>query len=128
MVKIFILILLLRASIVNAQQVFSTPEHLPIFDGDLMEYIQFQISYPHDAIEQQLEDTVFVSFIVDTLGHTFNHTIEKGRYIILNKEAIRVARTIMFVNPAQNRGRAIEFNYIIPIDFKLSKQKGKRCK
>jgi len=115
-------------SVAYSQQVFSTPEQLPIFDGDIIAYVNSQVCYPYEAIEQKLEDKVFVSFMVDTLGQTYNHMIMKGRYSVLNKEAIRVARTIKFVSPAQNKGRAIKFNYIIPIDFKLSKQKGKRCK
>lgn len=66
-----------------------------------------------------VEGKVYVKYLIDTLGFTTKHRIEKGIRDDLNKEAIRVAKLIKYNSPAKFNDKPILFYYTIPIEFKL---------
>lgn len=92
-------------------------EKMPIFDGELNDFIKDNINYPRSALLDSIEGTVFIYCRVDTLGKTIKHEIYKGIREDINQEAIRVARLVSFKKPAMNKNRPVVINYIIPIIF-----------
>lgn len=94
-----LIILTIAASNVAAQKVKDTHvdnmgyvglieyESMPIFRGDLLEFIKSNLIYPPSALKDSLEGKIFVSFYVDTLGNTISHSIVNEIRNDLNEEA-----------------------------------------
>ncbi len=133
----FLLISILVAFSLAAQEVKDTSidtigivglieyESMPIFEGDLIEFINSNLIYPTSALRDSIEGKIFVSFLVDTLGNTINHCIINEIRNDLHEEALRVTRLIQFEKPAMKNGKPAKIKYIIPVEFKLSKAKNR---
>jgi TonB family protein len=97
-------------------------EILPSFiKGDIESFIDSVIVYPYYALQDSIEGTVFVLFIVDTNGTTYNHRILKGIREDIDLEALRVARLLRFENPAMQRDKPIKIKYYLPIKFVINR-------
>ena len=136
MVRIYMLTLFFAlAAFVNAQTVDTAKvemitfiEEAPVFNGNLKEFIQGELAYPLSAKKDTIEGIVVIFFKIDTLGLTVNHKVVKGIREDLNNEAHRVAKLIKFDKPALQKGRPIEVEYTVPVEFKLPKQSGTKKK
>lgn len=123
------IILTIAVSNVTAQKVNGTCidtigliqyESMPIFRGNILDFIETNIIYPPSALNDSIEGKIFVSFYVDTLGNTINHKIVNEIRNDLNEEALRVTRLIKFDKPAMLNGKPTEVKYILPVEFRLS--------
>lgn len=94
-------------------------EEPPLFDGELLDFIQEEMKYPLSAIKDSIEGTVIISYIVDTLGHTINHKIIRGVRKDVDLEALRIAKLIKYARPALQRGNPIRVPMTVPFSFKL---------
>ncbi|GAB2792207.1 hypothetical protein GCM10027275_41350 [Rhabdobacter roseus] len=94
-------------------------ESMPQYNGSeegMLRFIKSQINY--SAIYKiEKEQTVIISFLVDTLGNTSSHFVLKGIRGDLDKEALRVVRMIKFEVPAKQKGKPIQVQYFIPVKF-----------
>jgi TonB family protein len=129
MVKISICIFLLIG--INFSSVFSQEkdtiiefgypfEYAPVFKGDLRYYIQESLIYPESAVKDSIGGKIYITFEVDTLGFTANYKIEKGIREDLNKEALRVIKSLHFEEPAFYNKKPVKFIMTLPIEFYLS--------
>lgn|GEM_PF-4505797 len=66
-------------------------------------------------------ETVYVQFIVDTLGVTHQHKVLRGVNEQLDAEALRVCRMIKFDHPAKLRGKPVSMTNCLPIKFEPRK-------
>lgn len=103
-------------------------ESMPIFRGNLLEFIKNNIIYPTSALRDSIEGKIFVSFYVDTLGSTTGHEVINEIRNDLNQEALRVTRLIKFEKPAMQNGKPAKVKYTLPVEFKLSNAKKCRLK
>jgi len=106
---------------VNMELVLSV-ESWPEFDGNIWDYVKSEMEYPYSAVKDSVEGTVFVQFIVDTVGITKSHHVIKSIRDDLDKEALRISRHIVFKKPAIQKGKPVEIKYIIPIEFRIKKK------
>ena len=109
----------------------SIAEEMPLFKGDLNEFVQQNLRYPESAKSDSFQGRVFISFWVDTTGSTVEHKVIRGIRDDLNDEALRVTKLIVFEKPAMQRGKPIKIKYTVPVEFKLPQQDElpkKRCK
>lgn len=53
-------------------------EDAPIYNGDIKAFIQTELNYPLSAKKDSIEGTVYISFMIDTLGSTNNHKVVRG--------------------------------------------------
>jgi TonB family protein len=118
----FFITLLTFSQDVNYFEGFSV-ESMPVFRGNLEKFIKNQIEYPVSALKDSIEGKVFVSFWVDTLGNTTEHTIVSGIREDLNNEALRVTKLIKFKKAAMQKGKPIKVKYILKVEFKLPNRK-----
>ena len=98
-------------------------EDAPYFNGDIREFIQRELHYPLSAQKDCVEGTVYISFMIDTMGVTNNHKVVKGIREDLNDEALRVTRKIKFDKPAFQRGKPIAVRFTVPVVFDLQQKK-----
>ena len=127
--NILLLILLFVAIGVYAQDnehvMFVTAiSEKPTFEGDLEAYILSHIHYPGSAVADSVEGRVSITFVIDTLGRTYDHKVIRGIRDDLDQEALRVARLIKFDTPAMLKNKAIQVKFMVPVNFYLKYKDG----
>ena len=104
--------------------VFQAPEERAIFKGGdqgLMTYLQQNLHYPQDAMQQGVSGRVFVQFVVNTDGSTSNVKTLNSVFPSLDEEAMRVVKEMPAVwTPAKNDGVPVRMQYTLPITFRLN--------
>jgi len=113
---------------INAFINYETMASFPGGNEDMMNYIKEKIEYPQKAVDSLLEDKVIVRFCIIETGEIRNIKVMKGKYEILNQEALRVISKMPNWNPARLRGKNVCCAYTIPIDFKLDKMTKRKIK
>jgi len=77
--------------------------------------IQANFDMPPIAQEMELEDVIYVKFVVNKKGIVGGIEILKGKHDILNKEAIKAVGLLPKLNPGMNLDRPTSVMYTIPI-------------
>ena len=98
-------------------------EQMPQFPGGeaaLMKYIQSHINYPPMAAENEVGGRVVVRFIVDETGKVSNATVILSADEYLDKEAVRVCKSLPKFTPGRHNGQAVSVWYTLPVTFKLA--------
>ncbi|MDD4922604.1 MAG: TonB family protein [Bacteroidales bacterium] len=97
-------------------------EEMPAFPGGekgLMEYIYRNLRYPYVATSNKIENCVICTFIINTDGSVTQINITQPVHPLLEKEAIRVLKTLPKWIPAKRHGKPIRVKYTLPIIFRL---------
>ena len=107
------------------------PEDEPIFvivenkpeypggDAALMKYISENIKYPVIAQENGIQGRVICQFVVNKDGSIVDITVVRGVDPSLDKEAIRVIKSMPTWKPGKQRGKPVRVKYTLPIVFRL---------
>ena len=117
------------ASFLLYLQLFSQIDTPPKpFGGNqwMREFICNEMIYPESAINNKEEGTVEVLLTVLKDGKTINHRIQEPISPVLDLEAMRICKLIMFY-PAVKSSNYIIDDYIIPVKFNVKKYK-RNCK
>ncbi len=102
--------------------IFINVQEMPEFPGGmsaLLRYIAKSVRYPVIAQENRVEGRVFVTFVVNSRGEVQDVEISRGVDPALDKEAIRVIRTLPDWKPGKQRGKPANVRYTVPINFML---------
>lgn len=102
------------------EAVFVVVEEMPVFPGgNVLKYIARQIKYPVIAQENGIQGTVFVSFVIDKNGAVTDAKVVKSVDASLDKEALRVINSLPKWQPGKQRGKAVDVQFVLPIEFIL---------
>ncbi len=104
------------------EQVFFIVEKMPEFPGNetgLRKFISDAIQYPEIAKENGISGKVYVTLVIDKTGKVKNPVIARGVDPSLDKEALRVVSSLPDWKPGLQRGKPVNVNYTIPVEFKL---------
>ena len=107
---------------VKAEQVFITVEQMPQFpggDAELMRYLQSHMNYPPMAAENNVQGRVVVQFVVDKTGRVGEVKVVRSVDRDLDKEAVRVCKSLPKFTPGRQNGQAVAVWYTLPVTFKL---------
>ena len=86
----------------------------------LMKYLAENIKYPVIAQESGLQGRVICQFVVNKDGSIVDvEVVRSGGDPSLDKEAIRVIKTMPKWKPGKQRGKAVRVKYTVPVNFKL---------
>ncbi len=103
-------------------QVFRSVEQMPQFPGGeaaLMKYLQSHINYPPMAVENGVQGRVVVQFVVDKTGKVGEVVVVRNVDKDLDKEAVRVCKSLPKFTPGRQNGQAVAVWYTLPVTFKL---------
>ncbi len=103
-------------------EIFMVVEQMPEFPGgqrELFKYISQNIQYPPIAKENGIQGKVFIQFVVGKTGAITNVTVLRGVDPSLDKEAVRVVKSMPKWKPGKQRGKPVFVRYQVPINFKL---------
>lgn len=107
----------------DKEGVYNRAEIMPSFPGGekaLAKFIQDNIEYPQEAIDNGAEGKVVVSFAVDEAGKIYTPTIVsgKGEYG-LDAAALKVVNKMPRWNPGQIKGKNVKTKFTLPIDYQI---------
>ena len=107
---------------VEEQQIFQVVEEMPEFPGGMAECMKFlskNIKYPPISAENGIQGRVIVQFVVNQDGSIVDPVVVRSVDPYLDKEALRVIKTMPKWKPGKQRGKAVRVKYTVPVTFKL---------
>ncbi len=103
-------------------QIFFIVETMPEFPGGdlgLRKYIATHVKYPNIARENGIEGKVYIRFCVTSRGTVEKVSLARGVDPILDKEAVRVVKSLPKWKPGEQRGKKVNVWYTVPINYQL---------
>ena len=97
-------------------------EQKPEFVGGeaaMYKWLSDHINYPAAAAEEGVSGRVVVEFEVSKTGSIEKVRIIRGRHPALDKEALRVVKSMPKWNPGRNNGQPVKVTYTLPVTFRL---------
>ena len=104
------------------EEVFKAVEQMPTFpggDAELMKWLRDHIQYPTVAMENNIQGRVVVQFVVTKTGKVGEVKVVRSVDRDLDKEAIRVCKSLPDFIPGRMNGQAVNVWYTLPVQFKL---------
>jgi TonB family protein len=101
---------------------FVVVEYMPMFRGGdvaLLKYIAENTHYPEAAKGNNIQGKVIIRFCVTAKGDVSRVSVLKGIDPELDKEAIRVVKTLPAFKPGSQGGKDVPVWYMVPITFTL---------
>jgi protein TonB len=103
-------------------KVFDVVEQMPSFpggDAELMKFLSTHIKYPVVAEENGIQGRVIATFVVERDGSISDVKVIKSVDPSLDKEAIRVLKSMPKWIPGKQNGAAVRVKYTVPVTFRL---------
>ena len=103
-------------------KVFDIVEQQPLFPGGpaaLMKYLSENTKYPVVAQENGIQGRVTVQFVVEKDGSISDVHVLRGVDPSLDKEAVRVVKSMPRWTPGKQNGITVRVNYRVPVLFRL---------
>lgn len=97
------------------------PYTFPGGDAALMKYIEENLQYPADAKAEGVEGRVIVYITFNTDGSIGEVEVARGRHPSLDKEAVRIVKSLPKFIPYKEGDGNKYFRFVLPIRFKLPK-------
>lgn len=103
--------------------VFVVVESMPEFPGGqqaLFKYLGDNVKYPVIAQENGIQGRVICQFVVNKDGSIVDiEVVRSGGDPSLDKEAIRVIKSMPKWKPGKQRGKPVRVKFTLPVNFKL---------
>jgi TonB family protein len=106
----------------ETRAVFISVQQMPSFPGGdvaRIKYLAKNLRYPARAAEDDIQGTVYVSFVVKTDGRITNVKLLRGIGGGCDEEALRVVLKMPQWKPGYLNGKKVDVLYHMPVHFKL---------
>jgi protein TonB len=101
-------------------KIFDVVEQAPTFkEGDVRAWLAKNMQYPPIAAENGISGRVVVGFVVERDGSISHVQVLRGVDPSLDKEAVRVVKSMPKWNPGMQNGSPVRVKYNVPVQFKL---------
>ena len=107
----------------GSKTVYRSVEQMPQFPGGeaaLMKYLKSHINYPPMAAMNDIQGNVIVQFVVNEDGSVGEVKVVRSLDKDLDREAIRVVKSLPKFTPGRHNGKAASVWYTLPVPFKLN--------
>lgn len=122
---------------IQEEQIFTVVENMPTMPGcedkkskmekdqcttqKIFQHLASVQKYPQMAKEAGIQGTVFVSFVIGKDGDVSEVEVLRGVSggKALDKEAVRMIKSLPSFNPGQQRGKPVKVRYNLPVRFTL---------
>ena len=105
------------------QTIFEVVEQMPEFPNGgmagLMQYLSKNIKYPTIAQENGTQGRVIIQFVVERDGTISDVRVARGVDPYLDKEAVRVVKSMPKWIPGKQNGKAVRVKFTVPVMFRL---------
>ncbi len=102
--------------------IFRSVEQMPQFPGGdiaLMKYLSSHIQYPAMAAENNVQGKVILQFVIEKDGRVGEVKLARSVDKDLDKEAIRVVKSLPKFSPGRQNGQPVRVWYTLPVTFRL---------
>ena len=102
--------------------VFWVAEKMPEFpggNGAVAEYVRENMKYPAIAKEKGTQGRVIVQFVVNKKGKIVSPKVARSVDPDLDKEAIRLIKSMPDWIPGTQGGKAVDVKYTLPVSFRI---------
>ena len=102
--------------------VFDVVEVMPQYPGGqiaMLQYLMKNIKYPEQAMKEGIQGRVTVRFIVEKDGSISDVKPVLSVHPLLNKEAVRVVKSMPKWSPGKHNGKPVRVRFNLPVMFKL---------
>ena len=106
----------------KSNMAYDVVEVMPQYPGGqiaMMKYIMENMKYPKQAMKEGIQGRVTVSFIVEKDGRVSNVRLLHSVQSALDKEAIRVVKSMPKWTPGKHNGKPVRVRFNLPVMFKL---------
>lgn len=103
--------------------VFDVVEVMPQYPGGpiaMLKYLMENIKYPEQAMKEGIQGRVTVRFIVEKDGSISDVRPVLSVHPLLNKEAVRVVKSMPKWSPGKHNGKPVRVRFNVPVMFKLN--------
>jgi protein TonB len=103
-------------------EIFMVVEEEPVYPGgmeELMKFLQKNIRYPKEAMEQNKQGRVIVQFVVNKDGSISEATVVRSVDTYLDAEALRVVNAMPNWTPGKQKGEPVRVRFTLPLMFRL---------
>lgn len=101
--------------------VLANPEpQFPGGDEALVQFLKDNTVYPPAALEAEIQGKVYIQFVVEKDGSLTDIEVVKGAHELLDKEALRVVKSMPNWIPGELEGEKVRVRFVVPIFFKLT--------
>lgn len=97
-------------------------QEMPSFPGGneaLLRHIMEQVVYPQDAIENRIQGTVLLRFVVSSTGEVTRAEVTRSVDPLLDNEALRVISALPRWKPGKQDGNPVPVWFSVPVVFVL---------
>ncbi|PIF03471.1 MAG: energy transducer TonB [Draconibacterium sp.] len=108
--------------VIEETKVFIRVEQMPVFPGGikaLLKYLGKNINYPQVAADNGVQGKVYLKFVVEKDGRVGEVVVQRSPDKLLEKEAVRVVKTLPKFKPGMQRGKPVRVWYQVPVTFRL---------
>jgi protein TonB len=105
-----------------SEMIYTEAEVMPQYLGgyaELNRYLFNNLKYPASASSQRIQGRVWCSFIINKDGSVADIQLERGVYVSLDQESLRVLGAMRSWIPGTVRGEPVRVKVYLPIVFKL---------
>lgn len=100
---------------------YSRPEiHPKLFKGSIGDFLEKNMSYPRDAIKQEIQGIVIVKFIIEKDGSVTNIEAESGP-MELRENAVSLIKKTLKWSPGIDKGKIVRTVMRQPIIYRLQR-------
>lgn len=106
----------------ESDKVFEVVEKMPSFPGGqgaLFDFMEKNIKYPKVAEDNGIQGRVLVTFIVKKDGSLSDVRVAKSADPALDKEAVRLVKSMPKWNPGIEKGQYVNVKFTLPVTFRL---------
>ena len=103
-------------------KVFDVVEQMPSFPGGqaaLFQWLSSNLKYPVVAEDNGVQGRVIVTFVVERDGSITDVKVVKSVDPSLDKEAVRLVKSMPKWIPGKQKGEAVRVKYTVPVTFRL---------
>ncbi len=105
------------------ETIFMVVETMPEFPGgqaELFKFLSQNVKYPVIAQENGIQGRVICQFVVNRDGSIVDvEVVRSGGDASLDKEAIRVIKSMPKWKPGKQRGKPVRVKFTVPVTFRL---------
>jgi protein TonB len=109
-----------KAEIPKPSEPLNVAEYMPEFPGGenaLMAYIREHTKYPEYEMEMGIQGKAVVGFVINEDGKVSDVKIMKSLSKGIDRESVRVIRSLPNFKPGRQNGRNVKVRYVVPMDF-----------
>lgn len=103
--------------------IYARAEIMPSYPGgqkSLEKFVEDNLQYPQDALDNSIEGRVVISFDVDETGKIYRPMILSPKLGHgLEEEALRVVKAMPQWNPGKMKGQNVKTKFTLPIIYQL---------